>query len=157
MAAWPVVARVFGGLDFCGAARFLGGLPFAARRVSSAGFTTTLCASSTAFAFPASLLGGLCFHNAARHLGRLYFQSTSRLFGFCGPPRILRDFCIRGARRLDGLCFCGSEANGVASIASQTGDIGRGLNEKLYALAYQHHRRTKATPERGDASTEKEQ
>ena len=50
-----------------------------------------------------------------------------------------------------------SEANGVASIASQTGDIGRGLNEKLYALAYQHHPRTKATPERGDASTEKEQ
>jgi hypothetical protein len=41
-----------------------------------------------------------------------------------------------------------SEANGVAAIASQTGDIGRGLNEKLYELAYQHHRGTKATPGR---------
>ena len=50
-----------------------------------------------------------------------------------------------------------SEANGVAAIASQAGDIGRGLNEKLYALAYQHHRETKATPERGDASTAREQ
>ena len=46
-----------------------------------------------------------------------------------------------------------SEASGVAAIASRAGDIGRGLNEKLYALAYPHH----ATPERGDASTEKEQ
>jgi hypothetical protein len=45
-----------------------------------------------------------------------------------------------------------SEANGVAAIASQAGDIGRGLNEKLYALAYQHHRGTKAALERGDAS-----